>query len=231
MNKIKWLLSVACIVLFQFGNAQCNVYFPLDEGVEWTYENYDTKGKVEGSQTQKVSEFNSTSNGYKATMDVTAFDKKGKEVTSGSLEITCDKGKLLFDMRKFIPEEQMKAFSSYEMEIQATNLEYPSNLKQGTTLEDGQITMTANGSPIPIKMEVNIINRTVVAKEKITTAAGTFDAFKIESTSVIKNQMGINMTFEFEQIEWVAEGTGMIKNESYRKGKLQGYTELISKKP
>jgi hypothetical protein len=76
-----------------------------------------------------------------------------------------------------------------------------------------------------MNMTVDITNRKVNAKESITTPAGTFNCYAISSNSETK--MGLKMMFEIK--EWVAEGMGVIKSETYNKnGKLMGYTELTS---
>lgn len=229
MNSLKNFLVVAFTLLIVSSYAQCNEYFPIKANQSWTYENYNRKDKLQGSQKQKVTEYESTSTGFKAVMQVDAFDKKGRELTSGELEIICENGILHFDMRRFISEEQLKAMESYELEIEAENLEYPSDLKKGKALEDGSITVTAKNSPIPIKITVNIIDRMAQGIESIETPAGTFEAMKISGKSVIENQMGVNMTFEFEQNEWIAKDVGMVKSESFRKGKLESYTLLVDR--
>lgn len=228
MKLMKTLIIFSFIVLPLLSYSQCNDYFPYKDGNEWTYESFDKKGKTQGSQTQKVTKYESSDDGYKAIIQLESFDKKGKELTSGELEMICSDGVFYFDMKNFVPNEQMQAMGSYEMEVESDNLSYPSDLSAGKALEDGSITIKAKGSPIPIKITVNIVERKVVGVESINTAAGSFDAVKITSKSVVKNQMGINMTFEFGQVEWISKEVGMVKSETYRNDKLSGYMELKS---
>jgi len=149
----------------------------------------------------------------------------------GDLEMTCNAGTIIMDMRKFIPEEQKKAMGDFEMKIESENLEIPSKLSVGQQLKDGSVTMTASNSPIPMKMTVKITDRKVEAKETVTTPAGTFECFKISSKSTMTNQMGMTMTFEFTNIEWLSEKVGMVKSESIGKnGKSNGTAILINKK-
>jgi hypothetical protein len=211
--------------------AQCNDYYVLENGSEWHYDTFNNKGKLSGKNQQKVTALEKTENGFKATIHSVMFSDKGKVLAEGDLEMTCNNGVMTMDMRKFIPEEQQKAYASYEMKIESENLELPSKLAVGQTLKNGSITMTAQGSPIAMKMSVTITDRKVVAKESITTPAGTFDCFKITSKSNIKNQMGVSMSFEFTTHEWIAEKAGMVKTESFDKnGKSSGYTVLTSRK-
>jgi hypothetical protein len=227
-KSITLLLSISLFFTIQT-YSQCNDYYVLEMGLEWEYESFNAKGKTTGKQHQKVTKYEVTSSGFKANLQVDMVDKKGKELTSGELELTCEDGVMQFDMRKFVPEEQLKALGSYEMKVEAENLEYPSNLSVGQTLKDGSITVTTVGSPMQMKITVNIVQRKVEAIESITTPAGTFEAMKISSKSIIKNQMGISMTFEFDQIEWLAKEVGMVKSESFKKGKLNSYSLLVKR--
>jgi len=211
--------------------AQCNDYYVLEQGTEWTYENFNKNGKTAGKNQQKVTAYEKTGNGFKATINSVIFSDKGKKVMEGDLEMTCENGVMIMDMRKFIPEEQQKAFSSYEMKMESENLELPSKLSVGQTLKNGSITMTTVGSPIPMNMSVQITDRKVVGKETITTPAGTYECYKITSKSNTQTKMGINMSFEFSSTEWIAEKVGMVKSESFDKnGKSNGYTVLVNRK-
>lgn len=224
-----------CILLITFSAtvsnfAQCNEFYQLTAGSEWVMESYDAKGKMTGRNEQKVISFESQANSFIATVHSVIYDKKGKEVMQGNLDFKCEKGTMVVDMRNFINEEQMKMFQSYEMQVEAENLEVPSNLSVGQSLKDGSVTMTASNSPIPMNMSVTITERKVEAKETVTTPAGTFESYKITSKSIVNSKMGIGMTFEFTTIEWLAPKVAVVKSESYKKGKLQGYTLLTSRK-
>jgi hypothetical protein len=229
MKKITLLL--AALMLSFVGFTQCNDYYVIDEGNEWTYENFNARGKSSGKNQQKVTAYQKSGNGFTATIHSTFYNDKGKMMMEGDLEMRCEDGTLIMDMRKFIPEEQQKAFGSYEMKMEAENLELPSKLSVGQSLKNGSITMTAVGSPIPMKLSVDITNRKVEAKETLTTPAGTFECYKITGKTSTKTQMGVNMSFEFSTIEWIAEKAGMVKSETFDKnGKSMGTTVLAARK-
>lgn len=226
MNKLLCLiiLALSSITIVQ---AQCNEYYTLQEGSEWEFEHHNGKGKLTGRNQQKVIAFTKAASGFDATVNSVMFDEKGKELMKGDLQFKCDNGTMYIDMRNFVSEEQLKAFSSYEMKVESENLEIPSRLSEGQSLNNGSITITASGGPFPMKMTVTIKDRKVEAKENVTTPAGTFDCYKISSKMTMQNQMGVTMTTEFSSIEWIAPRVGVVKSESYNKnGKLNGYTVL-----
>ncbi len=229
MKNLRYFAFLIITLLSLQAYSQCNEYYPLRDGLEWTYESYNTKGKLQSTQHQKVTAFASTNNGFNATVEMDIKDEKGKDITKGELEMKCNDGVFYFDMRKFIPEEQLKAMGDMEIQVEADNLEYPNGLSVGKSLKDGSITLTTIGGAIPMKIKVDIIDRKVEAMESITTPAGTFETYKITSKSIMKNQMGITMTFEYNNIEWLAKEVGVVKSESFRKGKSQGYTLLVKR--
>lgn len=225
-NLILSLTLIFIVFSYQPGQAQCNEYFPMKEGKSWSYQNFDSKDKLQGSQSQVVKTYEESSAGFEATLEIQSLDKKGKELTKGEIGIACNSGVVSLDMRKFVQEDQLEALKTYDIQVVAEDLEYPSGIQAGTKLKDGKITITASGSPIPMKMVVMIVDRTVEKKESVTTPAGTFDCWKINGKTKMENQMGMNMKFEFDQVEWIAKEVGMVRNESYDKGKLKAYTVL-----
>ena len=148
MKNFRFFLLFAITILSIQAYSQCNEYYPLRDGLEWSYESYNTKGKLQSTQHQKVTAFESLDNGYAATVQVEMSDAKGKDVTTGELEMKCTDGVFYFDMRKFIPEEQLKALGDVEVQVEAENLEYASRLSVGQRLKDGALTMTAISSTI-----------------------------------------------------------------------------------
>jgi len=227
MNRKIFALICLLTVTTISGYSQCNQYYPLEDGKEWTYENFNQKGKSQGTQLQKVVSFESTASGYEATLQVDLFDQKGEPVTNMELAMECQDGNFYFDMNKFVSGDQLKAMGDFEITVTADHLEYPANLSVGQDLEDATIAVSAKDSPVPMKITVNIINRRVESTETITTPAGTFEALKISSQSVMETQIGLKMTMKMDMVEWLAKDVGLVKSESFRKGKSSGYTLLV----
>jgi hypothetical protein len=223
MKKLTALLS---IMLFSGGISwsQCNDYYDFKEGTTWEFVNYNAKGKLLGKSSQVVTGYETTSDGYRATVEVVSEDKKGEKI--GPMELTweCKNGVMLFDMKKFFPQEQMAEMEDMEISVSGENLEFPSGLSIGDDLEDAEVVMTMGSEGMGLHMTVNITNRFVEGKESVTTESGTYDCLKISSTITTKMIIKIEM----QSIEWVAPGVGLVRSESFRKGKLTGYTELTA---
>ena len=223
--------TVLAIVLFgcvrsSFG--QCNAYYQLDEGSAWEMENYNAKGKLTGRNKQKVISFEGNTNSFKATVNSVMYDQKDKEILHGDLEFTCDNGTMIIDMRNYVSAEQMKPFESYEFTLETENLEIPNALSVGQVLKDGSMTITTTNSPLPMTLAVAITDRKILGKEPITTPAGTFDCYKISSNLTVQTKMAVKFSLKFSTIEWLAPKVAVVKSESYKGDKLQGYSILTS---
>lgn len=229
MKKVLFaLVTVVCIATR--ADAQCNEFFHIADNTHWEMETYNAKGKMNGRSIQKVKSYTATPGGFKATLHSVVQNEKGKETTSGDLELTCTNGTVLLDMRNFVNPDQMKAFGDYELKIESSALEMPSKLSVGQQLKDGSITIVATNAPMPMKMVINITDRKVEGKESVTTPAGTFDCYKISSNMNLQNQMGFNMNFNFSSMEWLAPKAGTVKTETYDKNKkMIGYTLLTKR--
>ncbi len=156
-------------------------------------------------------------------MAMKIYDKKNKLIYDKDMDMTCNNGIVTLDMTRLIPEEQLQAFKDMNMKLDMDNLEIPEKLEPGMTLDDGSITMSGD---LPMTMTVNITDRKVESKETITTPAGSFDCYKIVYT--VDTKMLMNM--KSSGVDYIAEGVGMVRNETYNKsGKLTGYSELTSR--
>lgn len=224
MKKIL-ILSLFVFTISNQAKSQCNPYFNVKEGVSWEMTSYNAKGKTQGKTKHEVISFSETSSGYESVVKMTAYDKKDKESFQTELGISCADQVMKFDMKQFMMQSSLESMKSMEMEITGDNLEYPSSLSVGDALKSGKMNIKIGGSSMPMAMNmtVEIVNRKVEARESITTPAGTFDCYKISSTVKTKTVMRV----EVKSVEWVSEGQGVVKTESYNKGgKLIGYSLL-----
>lgn len=231
MKQVFKILTLLLLGTSLMAHAQCNQFYQFEQNGEWEMETYNAKGKLTGKILQKVLSLDNKGNGFDAVVSSVMQNEKGKEIHKGEYAFSCEDGIIYIDMRNYIPQEQMQALGTYEMKMEAENLEFPNSLSVGSQLKDGSITLTSEGSAIPIRFNCVISDRKVVGKETLNTAMGNIECYKITSKSTIKNQMGINMTFTFNAVEWIAPKYGVVKSESYNKNdKLVGYTTLAYRK-
>ena len=221
--KIKVVVFVFTLVTSIFVSAQnvCTAYYPFTEGAKFEITHYSKKGKIENVTKYHVSKID----GNTATIEATVFDDKNKEITTTSYNVTCKGNSISIDFKSLINADMLKQYKDMDLEFSGTNIELPNDLDIGTQLKDANMIMAINMSGINMNITMDIVNRRIDSKASITTPAGTFDCFAINYDTQVK--MGIKTSFSVK--EWIAEGVGVVKTETYnKKGKLMGYSELTN---
>jgi len=218
-TKIIILIGLYFISFTSVSQDACKTYYPLEEGVKFEMTTYNKKGKKEGVVNYKVTDIDNDT----ATIETIIYDEKGKEIITSNYQILCEGDKISIDFKSMISPEMFKQYKDMDMDITGNNIELPNDLQIGQTLKDARMNMAINMGGITMNMSVDMLNRKVNNKESITTLAGTFECYALSYDSEIK--MGFKMKFIIK--EWIAEGVGVVKSETYnKKGKLMGYSEL-----
>ncbi|WP_318310268.1 TapB family protein [Flagellimonas crocea] len=225
---MKRYFTFLLLAVFAASNLQaqstCSTYYPLVEGASLQYTNYDKKGKDDGQINYKITNVESSGDNVSATMMMEMVDKKGNTYTS-DYEIDCDGNVVKIDFKSLMNDQMLSQMGDVEMDISGTDVDLPNNLSVGQQLPDANMELKMKmGGAINMNMTVETLNRKVEKQESVTTPAGTFNCFVIYSETRTKMMMG-NKTFPNRV--WLAEGVGMVKQESYNtKGKLIGSSLL-----
>ncbi|MCK0161699.1 hypothetical protein [Allomuricauda sp. F6463D] len=201
-----------------YSQASCSTYYPLVDGANFQYTNYDKKGKEEGKINYSVTNVENSGDYVSATMLMEMVDRKGKTYTS-DYTIVCEGDVVKIDFKSLMNEQMLSQMGDIEMDISGTDVELPNNLTVGQELPDANMMVKMKmGGAINMNTNIETINRKVEKKENVTTPAGTFDCYVIYTETRTKMMM-TNQTFPSRA--WLAEGVGMVKQESYnKKGKL-----------
>ena len=193
-------------------NCDTYYFFQQNKTVEITFTN--RKGKETGKNIYTISDVKKSGDTYSSTINSEVFDSKGKSIAKAANNIKCTGGVLMMDMKMFIPSTQQQQMGMAEGGAEAF-IEYPSNMKEGDKLNDGQFSMDFKmQSGINAHVDMNITNRKIDGKESVTTPAGTWDCFKISYHSKIKMKIGIGIPINADVTEWYAPGFGVVKTES-----------------
>jgi hypothetical protein len=228
----KWIqIPVLFVLGFAFVGLQaqdCATYFPYEEGRVLKYENFNKKGKSEGTVTHTISEVKNSSDGMTLVMHSTMVDDKGKDVFESDFEVQCTGDGYSVRLTDMMMPQMTEQINSMEvdMEMKGENLYIPNDLSVGKTLPDASMEIQPNmGGMNIMKFQYTTTDRRVSAKESVTTPAGSFDCFLLESSTNIKT-IGNRV---FTSKEWFAEGVGIVRSETYnQKGKLMGSMELVA---
>jgi|AMQJ01.1.fsa_nt_gi hypothetical protein len=217
---ITTLILVSSAILFA---QDCKFYYPKTQGAQLEYKSFDSKDKLTGSSIQLIKELNEGDNSFSALIEVQSFDKKEKDLGKKEFTAKCENGIYSVDMKSFMDAQTMAAYEDMDVKVKSDNLEIPAVLNVGDELSDGSLNISVYSEGMKVlSMSTAITQRKVESKEEITTEAGTFDCYKITYTITVSTMFSVRM----EAAEWISEGVGTVKSETYSKGKTMGYTLL-----
>ena len=232
MRQKTLCLYFLSLVLLVFNTAKtvaqdCVGYWPLKENAEFELTFYRKGGKKSLATQYKVSSLEKTSTGYIWSVDARMENEKGKLLNDISYQATCENGEVAIDFTSILDPSTWQSIEGMEVEMTADKILITSGLKVGQTLPDAHMEMIVHNGPLKINGKFSLENRKVVAKEKITCPAGTFDCFLITADHNFKLLIGGQYFIK----QWIASEAGIIKQETYnKKGKMMGYSELTKLK-
>jgi hypothetical protein len=198
----------------------------MEEGTSFQYTNYDKKGKTEGVLNYTISSVTDNGSSTTARFDMKFIDKKGKDIFNSNYNITCENGVVRVDYKSLFPSQMMQQYSEMgiEMDITGTDIEIPNDLSVGQELADANVSIAMTMSGIKMNTTVDQTNRKVEKNERITVAAGAFECYLVTETNISKT---MGATIEMTTKQWLSEGVGIVKQESYkRNGNLMSRMEL-----
>lgn len=229
-KSLFWIVVLVAIVNSVVAQ-DCKNYYYLRNNSEVEMTVYDSKGAIVAKNLYKVESVKKEGTSLISDFTTIIKDDKGKEVSSGKGTVKCDGDNLMIDMQMNMPNIPQLQAMKMETGKAGSFLTYPNNLKEGQTLPDGSFEMNSSTNGMDVTVEYKVANRKVVAKEKITTSAGTWECFKITTDiSISLKMMAMNMPFNLTAAEWFAPGFGVVKTESYKEGKLVGSMVVTSVK-
>ena len=212
---MKYLLLLAVITCSANTYAQnCSGYYFLQNNKTVEMEIYNKKGEVSGKQIYKVTNVSNSGNTTTADINTQMLNNKGKEISKGASKMKCDNGVMMVDMKMSMPTQPGQTVNA-DANASDIFIEYPNSMSIGDNLKDATMHLEMNSTGMKQTIDMEVTNRKVEAKEKITTTAGTWDCFKITSHMLMKMKiMGIGKPMEFDSVEWYAPGFGVVKTES-----------------
>ncbi|MET6991448.1 TapB family protein [Sediminicola arcticus] len=214
--KIKIILLVLLfpIIFPIYAQESCSKYYSLEEGADFQYAKYGKNGNNEGSILYKVHTVSHKDRDTEAWMKITYKDTKRKEYLTSDYNFNCIDNVVEIDYESMISSETLKQYKGKKIDISGSDILLPNDLSVGQKLEDASVTMKMDVDGTKMNFQIELINRSVEKKESTTTPAGTFNCYVIYGERVTK-QMEQQT---FPSLLWLAEGVGMIKQETYAKG-------------
>jgi len=202
MKKIALIIALL-LMTFKLLAQDCSQYMYMKKNriIESTC--YDEKGNILRKVISTVADVSTTNGTTTANVVSEYFDKSGKADGKKNISYKCNGGKFIMDMGSNTPQQG-------NVKLNVSSMEYPAGMKVGDHLNSvtSQMEEKIGGTT---SMGTSQIDRTVVAKETVTTTAGTWNSFKIinKTTTMIK---GYKMApFTSESTEWYVPNFGIVK--------------------
>lgn len=194
----------------------CSKYYPMEEGTSFQYTMTNKKGKTEGITDYSITNVENSGGVTTATMNMKFTDEKGKEIFVSDYKLSCTGDVVKIDYNSLVPAQMMKQYTDMgmEMEISGTDIELPNDLSVGQGLDDANVAMSIKMTGMNMNIKVDQLNRIVEKKESVNTPAGTYECYVITQDNVSET-MGVKQTMQSKL--WLAEGVGMVKQETYNK--------------
>lgn len=203
----------------------CDVYMPQREGSKFEISSFNEKGKKTGRVLYEVLSEEEENGTREWDIKAIFYNAKDKENGNNRFQFKCRKGVFYMDLKNMVPAEN-SAMANGDMQVvfEGEDMAFPSGIRSGQQLPDARMKMKLmSGSTAIMTMEVLVKDRKVEGMEKMTTSAGTFDCYKITSTSEVNSLF----SYSSKTIGWYSKDVGMVRSESYDKqGKLKSYSEL-----
>lgn len=209
--------------------ASCQDFSWFKKGAILAYEALDKKEKVTGELKMEVKDLNNNGSQTIAQIEATMSSKAFDDI-SYPMNYICDGDKIYMDiafMMKAMMEKNpdMKnqavqdAFENMEINVDEGFASFPKSMYPGMELENLSFSFKTSVAGNEMSFQTTVSERQVVAKEKVTTPAGTFDCLKIRSVNTTSLQiMGMNQNMPATtEFLWIAPGIGMVKQETSSK--------------
>ena len=193
---------------------------------------YDANGNASSSQTTTVTDVKEEDGMLIARSSAFASGPLGK--FNLNLEYKCDGNNLYMDVTAVL--QNFAALKTLKPGIKP--VQFPLNMHEGEVLPEASYTIMMNRGKVKMDITTTYKNRTVGAREKITTTAGTWDCFKVSSDieanvegadektkaimESVKDKIKMNM------IMWYDPEIGVVRTEIYLAGKLRNRSDITS---
>ncbi|HEA29256.1 MAG TPA: hypothetical protein ENH91_04570 [Leeuwenhoekiella sp.] len=211
LNTAFFLFSLLTFTPTIFAQNNCSKFYPTKIGKTLIIHQFDKRDKLATITSYTVKDVAQDENGTILTIAMRLIDGKDEEeLTNVEFKAICTGNTTKIDPESLLAPGIFDQYKNMDYSITGNGLSIPNELHVGENLADGDVTMAIDTGIMKINATILMTNRKVQAKEKITVPAGMFDCYKITSTNSFK--MGMTQTNLTTQ--WIAEGIGMVQEET-----------------
>ncbi len=189
--------------------SNCSKYYASKPGRKLIHKVFDKRERH--SMTTEYNVESATSSGIQ--MNFNLWDKRGEHITGGKLELGCE-NRTTYLAPESIMTDLLSQYEDMEYTVTTTDrLAIPNHLEIGQTLPDASASISLNAQILAINFDIVLSNRKVIRREQVETPAGTFDCYVITYDNEMRGRVASR---HYQCTDWIAEGIGMVKQETYK---------------
>ena len=208
----------------------CDHPFGLYDNAELVYDLTDGDGKKAGQLIQRVVRLGTETNKKQTHTTTTVllksglYDAKSKLLRLHDLTFACQRDTAFTDGMDELGSDALNSFRGRIFHYIPTHLAWPNNPTIGTTLPNGGVVVEISSTAVDIaQVSATQKNRRVVGgPETVTTPAGAFQCYKVESeyeTGTVAH-VDIVVRKTAHEVTYYSPAVGIVRTECYAKNKL-----------
>ncbi|GAA4386990.1 hypothetical protein [Hymenobacter koreensis] len=201
--------------------ADCRHPFGLYDNTELTYQLTDNDDKITGTQILKVASITAHAAEKKepARTDVllksSLYDADNKLLSNDEFVFSCRNDSVLTDGRLLLAPDMLRSFRDRRFSYVPTALAWPNRPETGS-LPNGQLTVEVRSPSVDIaRVTTTVSQRQLNGREAVTTPAGVFQAYKVESKYEYATQLKPDLVRRstLRVIDYYAPHVGIVRTE------------------
>ncbi len=196
---------------------------------------YDDKDKETARQTTTITDVTSAGGITTATAKI-EMTMPGREVKTSTMTYKCDGTNLSMDLNALV--QSYAVFS--KAKVSASSIQFPLNLSTGQTLPEASYTVSMDRGGKTMEIKTTYKDRTVGPKQKITTPAGSWNCYEVNSVAesetpgmderTKKIMESMKDKLKVRMVMWYAPDFGIVKTDTYIGGQLKSHSQIVSVK-
>lgn len=187
-----------------------------------SYTTYDSDHEITSENVYKITSSYKTAIGIRYTL--LAKDKSEIEPKKSTFHyLDQNQNELVFTANYILPPFLFDSYSNLDISIEEGNESVPFKFKDGDELQDEYLVLNLVIAPIIRTLKYSITDRQLIKEEMVTTPAGDFKCFVLESKTHFLPEEDLNGSL----VQWFSPNVGLVKQTHYDlSGLLTGTTLL-----
>ncbi len=222
MKNVLILFTLILIPIFGYSQKEITSTNFLKDIKNLRYTTFDAENKTTSETVYKITSSFKTSTGKRFTF-IAIEDSEIELLETAYHYLDQNQNEMVFTSNFILPPFLFDSYSNLDISIEEGNETLPYTYTTQSKLPEEQLILNLAIAPIVRTLKYAVTDRQLVKEEVITTPAGNFNCFVVES----KTQFIPDEDLNGSMVQWIAPGIGLVKQSHYNlNGRLTGTTLL-----